>query len=86
VLREWLWAAAQQGRSKATLARRSASARGFIAWPARVGSEPPILPLASAKCIRTDTRHRVSHSRLSRRRSPLTIGEIQQDTMKLNTQ
>jgi integrase/recombinase XerC len=39
VLREWLWSAAQQGRSKATLARRSASARGFTAWLARTTSE-----------------------------------------------
>lgn len=35
LLREWLWHAAQQGRSKATLARRSAAAKGFSAWAAR---------------------------------------------------
>jgi integrase/recombinase XerC len=55
VLREWLWAAAQQGRSKATLARRSASARGFTAWLARVGSETadPAARLRSPKPDKT---------------------------------
>ncbi|MEQ6898604.1 tyrosine-type recombinase/integrase [Microbacterium sp. KR10-403] len=32
LLRDWLWAAMQQGRSRATLARRTASVRGFFAW------------------------------------------------------
>ena len=31
-LREWLWAATQQGRARATLARRTASVRGLFAW------------------------------------------------------
>ncbi|WP_431276993.1 tyrosine recombinase XerC [Leifsonia poae] len=39
LLRDWLWTAAQEGRSKATLARRSASARGFTGWLARTGKE-----------------------------------------------
>ncbi|WP_460632406.1 tyrosine recombinase XerC [Leifsonia lichenia] len=35
VLRDWLWESSQRGLSKATLARRSASAKGFSAWVAR---------------------------------------------------
>lgn len=31
-LRDWLWTATQRGRSRATIARRTASARGFFAW------------------------------------------------------
>jgi integrase/recombinase XerC len=32
VLREWLWQASQQGLTKATIARKSASVRAFTAW------------------------------------------------------
>lgn len=32
LLRDWLWTESQRGLSKATLARRSASARGLTAW------------------------------------------------------
>ena len=35
LLRDWLWASAQQELSKATLARRSAAARGFTSWLTR---------------------------------------------------
>ncbi|WP_374010827.1 tyrosine recombinase XerC [Leifsonia sp. LS-T14] len=35
VYRDWLWDASQRGLAKSTLARRSASARGFSAWLAR---------------------------------------------------
>ncbi|RFA22033.1 tyrosine-type recombinase/integrase [Subtercola boreus] len=34
-LRDWLWAASNQGLSKATLARRSATAKSFSAWLSR---------------------------------------------------
>lgn len=37
LLRDWLWQGSQAGASKATLARRSASARSFSAWLARSG-------------------------------------------------
>ena len=37
LLREWLWLGTQAGLAKATLARRSASARGFTAWLERTG-------------------------------------------------
>lgn len=37
LLREWLWVQTQSGLSRATLARRSASARSFTAWLARTG-------------------------------------------------
>jgi integrase/recombinase XerC len=37
LLRDWLWQGSQAGASKATLARRSASARSFSAWLARTG-------------------------------------------------
>lgn len=40
LLRDWLWLGSQTGVSKATLARRSAAARGFTAWLARSGSAP----------------------------------------------
>jgi integrase/recombinase XerC len=33
--RDWLWVASQAGRSKATLARRSATAKSFSAWLSR---------------------------------------------------
>lgn len=35
--RDWLWDASQRGLSKATIARRSAAARGFSAWLSRGG-------------------------------------------------
>ena len=35
VYRDWLWAASQSGLSKATLARRSATAKSFSAWLSR---------------------------------------------------
>ncbi|MGN7800917.1 tyrosine recombinase XerC [Leifsonia sp. 22587] len=37
--RDWLWEGSQRGLAKATLARRSASARGFSAWWARTGGD-----------------------------------------------
>jgi integrase/recombinase XerC len=36
-LREWLWADTQRGLSRATLARRTAAARGFFTWAAESG-------------------------------------------------
>jgi integrase/recombinase XerC len=55
LLRDWLWQSAQSGSSKATLARRSASARGFTAWIARVtGSDTdPAVRLRSPKPDKT---------------------------------
>lgn len=38
LLRDWLWAASQEGLAKSTLARRSAAARSFTAWLARQGA------------------------------------------------
>lgn len=38
IYRDWLWEGSQRGLAKATLARRSASARGFSAWLARGGA------------------------------------------------
>lgn len=43
--RDWLWDAAQQDVAKATLARRSASVRGFSAWVAR--TEPGAVDAAA---------------------------------------
>jgi integrase/recombinase XerC len=37
LLRDWLWQGSQAGLSKATLARRSAAAKGLAAWLAREG-------------------------------------------------
>lgn len=39
LLRDWLWQGSQQGLSKATLARRSASARGLSAWLTRANEQ-----------------------------------------------
>ncbi|WP_314147731.1 tyrosine recombinase XerC [uncultured Leifsonia sp.] len=40
VYRDWLWDASQKGLARATLARRSAAARGFSAWVARTVGDP----------------------------------------------
>ena len=55
LLRDWLWVATQAGLSKATIARRSASARGFTAWLTRTGVSPldPAVRLRSPKPGRT---------------------------------
>ncbi len=55
LLRDWLWHASQAGLSKATLARRSASAKGFSAWLARTtGAEhDPAARLRSPKPDKT---------------------------------
>jgi integrase/recombinase XerC len=48
LFREWLWEGAQQQLAKATLARRSASARGFSGWNARnAGTTASASPTAS---------------------------------------
>ncbi|GAA1469572.1 tyrosine recombinase XerC [Microbacterium thalassium] len=44
-LREWLWVATQRGDARSTLARRTASARGFFAWAtdtARIDADPSL--------------------------------------------
>ncbi|MDY7544252.1 MULTISPECIES: tyrosine recombinase XerC [unclassified Cryobacterium] len=55
LLRDWLWVATQAGLSKATIARRSASARSFTAWLTRTGVSPldPAVRLRSPKPGRT---------------------------------
>jgi integrase/recombinase XerC len=55
LLRDWLWAGTQTGLARATLARRSASARGFTAWLTREGVLPsdPAVRLRSPKPGRT---------------------------------
>ncbi|MFF1572890.1 tyrosine recombinase XerC [Leifsonia sp. NPDC058292] len=55
LLRDWLWHAAQNGVSKATLARRSASARGFSSWATREagGQVDPAARLRSPKPDKT---------------------------------
>ncbi|WP_022887858.1 tyrosine recombinase XerC [Agromyces italicus] len=40
ILRDWLWAATERGLTRATIARRAASARGFTAWMTRRGLVP----------------------------------------------
>jgi integrase/recombinase XerC len=40
LLRDWLWASAQQELARATLARRAAAARGLTAWLARNDDVP----------------------------------------------
>lgn len=55
VLRNWLWRAVQRGDSRATLARRTASVRGFFSWAAEAGAIDldPSLRLVSPKRGRT---------------------------------
>ena len=40
--RDWLWDGSQRGLAKSTLARRSASARGFSSWLARTAESPAV--------------------------------------------
>lgn len=54
-LREWLWAATKRGDARATLARRTASARGFFGWATEYGHRDadPSLRLVAPKRGRT---------------------------------
>lgn len=54
-LRDWLWQATQNGLSKATIARKSASVRAFTAWSlkAKIIEADPGLRLRSPKASRT---------------------------------
>ncbi|WP_091498379.1 tyrosine-type recombinase/integrase [Microbacterium sp. cf332] len=55
VLRDWVWRASERGDARATLARRTATARGFFAWATERGEivSDPALRLASPKRART---------------------------------
>lgn len=55
LLRDWLWNASQAGLAKATLARRSASAKGFSAWLTRTNGveHDPAARLRSPKPDKT---------------------------------
>lgn len=55
LLRDWLWQSSQSGLGHATIARRSASVRGWSAWLARNGEIPvdPAARLRSPKTGRT---------------------------------
>ncbi|UAJ81144.1 tyrosine-type recombinase/integrase [Leifsonia sp. ZF2019] len=53
LLRDWLWDGAQRELAKATLARRSAAARGFSAWLTRM-SGAPVDPAARLRAPRPD--------------------------------
>jgi Site-specific recombinase XerD len=55
VLREWLWRATKRGDARSTIARRTASARGFFAWAAESGliAADPSLRLIAPKRGRT---------------------------------
>jgi integrase/recombinase XerC len=50
-LREWLWRATKRGDARATLARRTAAARGFFAWACESGmlAVDPSLRLVAPK-------------------------------------
>ncbi|OAH51462.1 tyrosine recombinase XerC [Microbacterium oleivorans] len=54
-LREWLWSATQRGISRASLARRTASLRGFFGWLSaeRMRGDDPTLRLVTPKRGRT---------------------------------
>ena len=55
LLREWLWRATQRGDARATIARRTSSARGFFEWAGDQGliAEDPSLRLVAPKRGRT---------------------------------
>ncbi|WP_404433272.1 tyrosine recombinase XerC [Microbacterium lacus] len=55
LLREWLWSATKRGDARSTVARRTASARGFFAWAldAHVVDFDPSLRLVAPKRGRT---------------------------------
>ncbi len=55
LLRDWLWAATEQGLARATIARRAASARGFGAWLERTGvlANDPAARLRAPRAHRT---------------------------------
>ena len=65
LLRDWLWEGTQTGLARATIARRSASARGFTAWLTREGVLPsdPAVRLRSPKPGRTLPRV-INHSQM----------------------
>lgn len=54
-LRDWLWSATRRGDARSTLARRTASARGFFAWALDAGlvHADPSLRLVAPKRGRT---------------------------------
>jgi integrase/recombinase XerC len=54
-LREWLWVATQRGIVRTSLARRTASVRGFFAWAHEAGHRPdnPALRLVTPRRGRT---------------------------------
>ncbi|MFI8631847.1 tyrosine recombinase [Microbacterium sp. NPDC077663] len=54
-LREWLWSATQRGISRASLARRTASVRGFFGWSVleQLRTDDPTLRLVTPKRGRT---------------------------------
>ncbi|WP_308493802.1 tyrosine-type recombinase/integrase [Microbacterium terrisoli] len=54
-LREWLWASSQDGASRSTLARRTASMRGFFGWCDEIGEldADPSVRLVAPKRGRT---------------------------------
>jgi integrase/recombinase XerC len=55
LLRDWLWIATERGLSRATIARRAASARGFGAWLERTGvvDADPAVRLRAPRAART---------------------------------
>lgn len=55
ILREWLWRATARGDARSTLARRTASVRGFFAWAVETGqcAADPSLRLVAPKRGRT---------------------------------
>ena len=66
LLREWLWAATRAGLARATLARRSASARSFTAWLAQSHDDSidPAARLRSPKPGRTLPRV-ITHTKMT---------------------
>lgn len=54
-LREWLWQATQRGDARSTIARRTASVRGFFSWATEAGlvAADPALRLVAPKRGRT---------------------------------
>ena len=84
LLRDWLWAGTQAGLARATIARRSASARSFTAWLARTGASPadPAMRLRSPKPGRPLPRV-INHAQMQQLLTHLELRAASQDPAAL---
>ena len=84
LLRDWLWVGTQAGLARATIARRSASARSFTAWLARTGGSAvdPAVRLRSPKPGRPLPRV-INHDQMQQLLTHLELRAASQDPSAL---